>query len=618
MAHVQKTVSDLSKDETEVSAGGQNGIDSRNGAGSTGSGAVIGPSSFVFGENMESRVLKRPAEEQLDRKTTEQTDESDQKKDEPGEFPKAHSSVLAQRPILFAGSAKDAKTDKEEAKSGFKLNPPTLVHGKAKPAPKTSTGADGDGASSAKPLLRPSPLCHSSPHWATLAAVATGGAFKTKASSHHFSSSFTKCHWKGKDGRQRNPEDGSVEVSSSSASTEATDPPPKKESGAEASAAPNGKPKTNFFIKLSSSETNRDTGFGVFGNFSNANVGFAKTQDHNGTTNENYFLQFAKVDSSSSKEEGTESPKGLSNSGNKGLSNSGNSFVFGQKMGERVKGSQLTEESPSGPPAQFGTELSPTLSAKDVSTDGDSPGRSQEPTNKSLLESASAYEQAKKNSEVTFAKVDSRTGEEDEENVFQAQCKLFVFEPVKHTWHERGRGLLRLNDLVPSSSEQSSLQSRLVMRTQGSLRVVLNTKIWSGMTIEKASPKNIRLSARDGESDTIKVFLVSASPKDAEQIYRAIEYRVQELKYAEQQQAEKASEVGGVKTEEGEEETEAKDEDDDSRDGKQTSKASAVPVGSGDSDDSVSQSNSALTDRSSPELTDPRVEGNPQTPPASN
>lgn len=100
------------------------------------------------------------------------------------------------------------------------------------------------------------------------------------------------------DGR-RNPEDGSVDVSSSSAaSTEtAADPPKKREGGAEASAAPNGKPKTNYFMKLSSSESSRDTGFGVFGNFSNTNVGFAKTQDHNGTTNENYFLQFAKVDS---------------------------------------------------------------------------------------------------------------------------------------------------------------------------------------------------------------------------------------------------------------------------------------------------------------------------------
>ncbi|XP_022109407.1 ran-binding protein 3-like isoform X2 [Acanthaster planci] len=603
MAHVQKTATDSSKDETETSEGGQNGIDSRNGAGN--SGGVIGPSSFVFGENMESRVLKRPAEEQLDRKTSEKADdETDKKKEEPGEFPKASPMVMAQRPILFAGSAKDTKAEKEEVKSSFKLNPPTLVHGKAKPAPKTAS-ADGDTASPAKPLLRPSPLCHTSPHWATLAAVATGGAFKLKASSHHTSSSFSQ--WNGKDGKQRNPEDGSVEVSSSSASTDTTETPTKGDGGTESSTA-NGKPKMNFFIKLSASETDRDRGFGVFGSFSNANVGFAKKPDHNGTTNENYFLQFAKVDSS--KEEGVESPKGLSNSGN--------SFVFGQNMDERVVSPQQTEkESQGGTSAQFGSQTSLSFSAQASPPDDTSPLKSQETTGKSLLESASAYEKAKKSSEVTFEEVTSRTGEEDEENVFQAQCKLFVFDAEKHSWQERGRGLLRLNDQVPASSEQSSLQSRLVMRTQGSLRVVLNTKIWSGMTIEKASPKNIRLSARDGESDSIRVFLVSASPKDAEQIYRAIEYRVQELKYNEQQQAERAKEEGGAKAEE-EEETAGKDEDDDSGDGKQITQVSTLPVVSVDSDDSVSQSNSALTDRSSPEPSDPRIEGNPETPPASN
>ena len=44
------------------------------------------------------------------------------------------------------------------------------------------------------------------------------------------------------------------------------------------------------------------------------------------------------------------------------------------------------------------------------------------------------------------------------------------------------------------------------MRIKGSLRVVLNTKIWSGMTIERASAKSIRITAQVDE--TVKVFLV--------------------------------------------------------------------------------------------------------------
>ena len=41
-------------------------------------------------------------------------------------------------------------------------------------------------------------------------------------------------------------------------------------------------------------------------------------------------------------------------------------------------------------------------------------------------------------------------------------------------WVERGRGTLRLND---KQVENQTLQSRLVMRTQGCLRVILNTKV---------------------------------------------------------------------------------------------------------------------------------------------
>ena len=45
-----------------------------------------------------------------------------------------------------------------------------------------------------------------------------------------------------------------------------------------------------------------------------------------------------------------------------------------------------------------------------------------------------------------------------------------------------------------------------VMRIHGSLRVILNTKIWSGMSVEQASSKAIRFSATDCDQ-TIRVFL---------------------------------------------------------------------------------------------------------------
>ncbi len=45
------------------------------------------------------------------------------------------------------------------------------------------------------------------------------------------------------------------------------------------------------------------------------------------------------------------------------------------------------------------------------------------------------------------------------------------------------------------------------MRTQGSLRVVLNTKVWAGMMVDRASNKSIRITAVDTD-DAIKIFLI--------------------------------------------------------------------------------------------------------------
>lgn len=39
------------------------------------------------------------------------------------------------------------------------------------------------------------------------------------------------------------------------------------------------------------------------------------------------------------------------------------------------------------------------------------------------------------------------------------QCKLYVFEKTAQSWIERGRGLLRLNDMA--STDDGTLQSRL-------------------------------------------------------------------------------------------------------------------------------------------------------------
>ncbi|NXG98047.1 RANB3 protein, partial [Loxia leucoptera] len=224
----------------------------------------------------------------------------------------------------------------------------------------------------------------------------------------------------------------------------------------------------------------------------------------------NYFLQYI----SSSVENSTNS-----------ADTSSNKFVFGQNMSERVL----------SPPKS--NEGSAESHKENTATESGSESSSQEatPEKESLAESAAAYTKATAR-KCLLAKVEVITGEEAESNVLQIQCKLFVFDKSSQSWVERGRGLLRLNDMA--STDDGTLQSRLVMRTQGSLRLILNTKLWAQMQIDKASEKSIRITAMDTEDQGVKVFLISASSKDTGQLYAALHHRILALRSRVEQEQE--------------------------------------------------------------------------------
>ncbi|XP_077634564.1 ran-binding protein 3 isoform X3 [Crocuta crocuta] len=229
----------------------------------------------------------------------------------------------------------------------------------------------------------------------------------------------------------------------------------------------------------------------------------------------NYFLQYI----SSSLDNSTNSADTASSK-----------FVFGQNMSERVL----------SPPKL--NEVSSDASRENAAAESGSESSSQEATpekannvSESLAESAAAYTKATAR-KCLLEKVEVITGEEAESNVLQIQCKLFVFDKASQSWVERGRGLLRLNDMA--STDDGTLQSRLVMRTQGSLRLILNTKLWAQMQIDKASEKSIRITAMDTEDQGVKVFLISASSKDTGQLYAALHHRILALRSRMEQEQE--------------------------------------------------------------------------------
>ncbi|KXJ09968.1 ran-binding protein 3 [Exaiptasia diaphana] len=233
------------------------------------------------------------------------------------------------------------------------------------------------------------------------------------------------------------------------------------------------------------------------------------------------------------------------------------SFVFGCNMSDRVTfathtddeknessentDKQETEEpTPSeDPPQVTSVDKEPKtleqVAKSCVNEDGPkSPTSSPDKHHLSLAEAAKVYEDTAVPSKSKLEHVEVVTGEEEERNVLKVNCRLFMFDVDNHSWREKGRGLLRLNDMCQSSSE-STFQSRLIMRTQGHLRVTLNTKLWPEMTLERANERSLRITGFDADND-VKIYLIMAGPKDIQQLFTAIDRRIQSLKLNKGQQ----------------------------------------------------------------------------------
>ncbi|XP_075399123.1 ran-binding protein 3-like [Tenrec ecaudatus] len=195
-------------------------------------------------------------------------------------------------------------------------------------------------------------------------------------------------------------------------------------------------------------------------------------------------------------------------------------FIFGENMVERVLGTQkltqpqlendlYTKEKPSESTLKF------TINSPNSKTDSTK--------NISLIESAAAFS-SKPTPKCLLEKIDVITGEEAEHNVLKINCKLFIFNNTTQSWTERGRGALRLNDTARSNC--GTLHSRLIMRNQGSLRLILNSKLWAQMDIQRANHKNLQITATDLEDYSIKIFLIQASAKDIGYLYTAMHHRL--------------------------------------------------------------------------------------------
>ncbi|KAM8793531.1 ran-binding protein 3-like [Eudromia elegans] len=212
------------------------------------------------------------------------------------------------------------------------------------------------------------------------------------------------------------------------------------------------------------------------------------------------------------------------------VNNSNSDFVFGENMMDRVLSPEKHPEKCNG--ADSCKEVS-SMYIKSFCAHPQT--KTAFLKNATLTESAAAFI-SKPVEKIRLDKVEIITGEETEHNVLQINCKLFVFNKFSLTWIERGRGSLRLNDT--SSNERGMLQSRLIMRNQGSLRLILNTRLWDQMVVKRANRNSLCFTATDQEDHSVQVFLIQASSKDAGYLYAAIHHRLVALRTCREQESE--------------------------------------------------------------------------------
>ncbi|XP_037537768.1 ran-binding protein 3b isoform X2 [Nematolebias whitei] len=450
---------------------------------------AIAPPVFVF---QKEKVQKRSAEGS----SAEDGEDSDKdegsycppvKRERTSSFPPPHS--VTKNNVFMPSSISQSPTgnsdsEPEEKPVGFRLKPPTLIHGQAPSSGVPSQKPKEQQRSVLRPAVLQAPASKS--HIESNSSCGTNGVKKSSDESLVTPSLFL------------NNKEHSATLAKSMKHENEEDEASDNKDG-------DRRDKTESSFVFGQNIKDR------------AKLGENSTDENSAdaqSESTNYFLQYISTPSSNNATNSTDS---------------GAKFVFGQNMSERVlsppKGETLIEEN----------KDTSAASASEPSSQEATPEKAVNNVSESLAESAAAYTKATAK-KCILEKVDVKTGEESESNVLQMQCKLYVFEKTAQSWIERGRGLLRLNDMA--STEDGTLHSRLVMRTQGSLRLILNTKLWPQMQVDKASEKSVRITAMDTEDQGVKVFLISGSSKDVGQLAAALHHRILALKSRAEQETE--------------------------------------------------------------------------------
>ncbi|CAI4401176.1 CIC_collapsed_G0027630.mRNA.1.CDS.1 [Saccharomyces cerevisiae] len=120
-------------------------------------------------------------------------------------------------------------------------------------------------------------------------------------------------------------------------------------------------------------------------------------------------------------------------------------------------------------------------------------------------------------------KQEVKSGEESEECIYQVNAKLYQLSNIKEGWKERGVGIIKIN-----KSKDDVEKTRIVMRSRGILKVILNIQLVKGFTVQKGftgslqSEKFIRLLAVDDNGDPAQYAIKTGKKETTDELYNII------------------------------------------------------------------------------------------------
>ncbi len=154
----------------------------------------------------------------------------------------------------------------------------------------------------------------------------------------------------------------------------------------------------------------------------------------------------------------------------------GSVFGGGSGFGGLGGGSGLTSFASGKPSAALASSSKPSASFGAPAPETDEVEGEADADEESGIKSPLAQEEDRQDER--FYTQNLATGEEEEQTDFTCRAKLYNFvtgAEGKKEWKERGLGTVRLN--CKRATEDSKTSARLVMRAEGSYRVILNTPI---------------------------------------------------------------------------------------------------------------------------------------------